>query len=61
MTLEQAKEILNGNYDPGTGGLKADCQYVSWRPGENTICLDDAFTIDELEAMVVLVRASRQE
>lgn len=61
MTLEEAIKILGELYDPSTGGFHSGgSQYVSWKPGEDTACVDDDFTADQLEAMAVVMRAERR-
>lgn len=51
-------ETLAGFLHAG-GGLYNGGQYICWQPGEPDICLDDRFTIEELEAFTQHVRAAR--
>ncbi len=58
MDEEQARKILSTWVQPD-GGLYCLGKYISWTPGEQSICLDDYFTPDELEAMVWWMRNTK--
>ncbi len=55
MTIDQAKIILN-EFIQEDGDLFSGSKYISWSLGENEVTLDDSFTIEELEAIVVYIR-----
>lgn len=56
MNLQEAMAILKTDIDHKDGGLFCLGRYLAWKPGSATVTLDDEFTIDELEAIVVFVR-----
>lgn len=57
MTLQQATNILCKEFaEVGPDGLHDGGKYISWSKGETTVTLDDKFTVDELEAIVVFIR-----
>lgn len=57
MTKEQAIAVLGPLYNPQTGQLQPNGQWVTFTPGDKDACLDGDFTADELEAMAVVMRA----
>ncbi len=56
MTLEEAKKRLDWCLDE-RGNLFSLGHYVSYDVGERRVSLDDKFDVDELEAIVVWVKA----
>ncbi len=57
MTLDEAKKILGDSIQPN-GSIEELGQYMFYIPKASTICLDADFTADELEAIVVFMRAN---
>ena len=51
MDEAKAKKVL-GDYIQTDGVLHNLSHYTAWAPGDSTICLDDYFTIKELEAII---------
>lgn len=58
MTLERAKAVLADDVQDD-GSLHNGSRYLNWEVGDSTACLDAHFTADELEAIVVWMRAGR--
>lgn len=58
MDEKRAREIL-AEYITEEGGLASISLYMGWTPGEDTACLDDNFTADQLEAIAWWMRHSR--
>ena len=56
MTLEQATEILKEAIEED-GGLHSLGHYMAYWSGKDTIVLDDRFSLEELEAIVVWMKA----
>lgn len=59
MNLEEAKKILDDTVQPN-GDLYCPGHYISWHIGDKDICLDCNFSVDELEAIVVYMRANNK-
>ena len=59
MTLEEAQKEL-GEDIQADGGLYNLGHFLHWSPGDATVCLDDYFTIKELEAIVVWIKAHQK-
>jgi hypothetical protein len=57
MTLEEAKKALGDSLKPD-GSVYELGQYMCYSPGDKTVCLDADFNADELEALVVYMRAT---
>ena len=55
MNKEEVIHIL-GDTISSDGGLFCLGQYIAWAPGDETICLDSDFTLNELEAIVWWMR-----
>ncbi len=57
MTIDQAKFILK-EFIQEDGDLFSGSKYISWSHelDSNEVTLDDSFTIEELEAIVVYIR-----
>jgi hypothetical protein len=57
MTLDEAKKIL-GDSLKQDGSVYELGQYMCYSPGDETVCLDADFSADDLEALVVYMRAT---
>lgn len=55
MDIGKAKEILKDDIKDD-GGLYCLGRYLSWNPGENSVCLDCMFDVEELEAIVCYIK-----
>lgn len=55
MDKEKAREILGSSIWPD-GNLHGDRDYLDWKAGDNTACLDGHFGADELEAIAWWMR-----
>lgn len=60
MTLEEAKKILTERLEPGLvpDGLDSHYDYLCYRHGDETACLDGDFGADQLEAIAIYMRAT---
>jgi len=59
MTLDEAKSILGASIQPN-GNVEAIGHYMQYYVGHTTMCLDDDFSADELEALAVYMRATAE-
>lgn len=60
MTLNEAKEILKKIGCDFRNGLFCNYRYLSWERNEDTITLDETFTVKELEAILVYMKESKK-
>lgn len=56
MTEARARELLGDAAIRGNGGLAKNLPFISWQVGDDSACLDDYFTADELEAIAWWMR-----
>lgn len=56
MTLEKVKEILKDSIN-SNDGLHNLRHYIDWDSRDNYITLDSTFTIEELEAIIIYMKA----
>jgi len=59
MNRDEAIAILGDRYDPASGNIRGDSDYVEWFIGGKLACLDGCFSADELEAIAVIMRSNR--
>ena len=55
MLLIEARKILN-EFVQKDGGLYNLSRYTSWEKGSEKITLDDEYTVEELEAIVLWIK-----
>jgi len=60
MTLKEAKKIIGTSLKPD-GSVHELGQYMYYRPGDLTACLDADFSADDLEALAVYMRSTQKE
>lgn len=60
VTFAEALDILGANFQPGTGCILRDDEYVSYAAPEPTACLDGNFTADYLEAVATVMRETQR-
>ena len=55
MNRSKAREILGDMIHPDNSLYELG-HYICWNVGDDSVCLDDDFSVDELEAIVWWIR-----